>query len=118
MFKKRYLILLSIFLGLALQSCFKIEETIASVTVLNSAGTPVPGAEVRLFKFGTGETRFDTTQFTNGSGIASFNFSDFYESGQSGFAVLDIEVIKGSLLGSGIIKIEEQETSEESILIE
>ena len=98
MFKKRYLILLSIFLGLALQSCFKIEETIASVTVLNSAGTPVPGAEVRLFKFGTGETRFDTIQFTNGSGIASFNFSDFYESGQSGFAVLDIEIMKGSLL--------------------
>jgi hypothetical protein len=26
--------------------------------------------------------------------------------------------MKGSLLGSGIIKIEEQETSEESILIE
>ena len=118
MFKKRYLILLSIFLGLALQSCFKIEETIASVTVLNSAGTPVPGAEVRLFKFGTGETRFDPIQFTNGSGIASFNFSYSYESGQSGFAVLEIEVMKGSLLGSGIIKIEEQETSEESVLIE
>ena len=118
MFKKRYLILLSIFLGIVFQSCFKVEETIASVTVINSAGTAVPGAEVHLFKFGTGQTRFDTTQFTNGSGIASFNFSDFYESGQSGFAVLDIEVTKGSLLGSGIIKIEEQETSEESVLID
>ena len=118
MFKKRYLILLSIFLGIVFQSCFKVEETIASVTVINSAGTPVPGAEVHLFKFGIGETRFDTTQFPNGSGIASFNFSDFYESGQSGFAVLDIEVTKGSLLGSGIIKIEEQETSEESVLID
>jgi len=119
MFKKRYLILLSIFFGLALQSCFKVDETIASVTVLNAAGTPVPGAEVHLFKFGNdGPARFDTTQFTNGSGIASFNFSDFYEAGQSGFAVLDVEVTKGSLLGSGIIKIEEQETSEEIILVE
>lgn len=119
MFKKRYLILISIFCGLLFQSCFKVEETIASVTVLNEVGTPVPGASVRLYNIGLdGPPRFDTTQFTNGSGIASFNFSEYYEAGQSGFAVLDIEVSKGSLAGTGIIKIEEQETSEESVVVE
>lgn len=122
MFKKRYLVLLMVFLGLLFQSCFKVEETIASVRVLNEVGTPIPGASVRLFKIGDGGSgngnRFDTIQFTNGSGIASFNFSDDYEAGQSGFAVLDIEVTKGSLAGSGIIKIEEQETTEESVVVE
>lgn len=119
MFKKRYFVLIALFIGLLCQSCFKVEETIASVRVFNEAGTPIPGASVRLYKIGNdGPTRFDTIQFTNGSGIASFNFSEDYEAGQSGFAVLDIEVFKGSLAGSGIIKIEEQETTEETVIIE
>ncbi len=118
MFKKRYLVLFSIFCGIALQSCFKVEETIASVTVRNEAGTPVPGAAVRLHFEGNNNPRFDTTKVTNGSGIASFNFSDFYEAGQSGFAVLDIDVEKGTLLGSGIIKIEEQKTTSETVVVE
>jgi len=117
--QKRYLLLLSLIIGLLFSSCFKVEETVATVRVLNEANTPIPGASVRLYFQGNdGEARFDTIQFTNGSGIASFNFSEDYEAGQSGFAVLNIDVTKGSLLGSGIIKIEEQEVTEETVIID
>ena len=107
-----------------LSSCNKEEETIATVQVFNSFGAPVTGATVRLKGEATAETdfvpeiRFDTTQVTNGNGKVSFNFSDFYKQGQAGFVVLDIVATKGSLEGTGIIKIEEEETTEETVTIE
>jgi hypothetical protein len=55
---------------------------------------------------------------TNGTGKASFDFSDYYQEGQAGFAVLDIEAKKGSLEGEGIIKIEEMKTNDETVVIE
>jgi hypothetical protein len=55
---------------------------------------------------------------TNGTGKVSFDFTDYYQEGQAGFAVLDIEASKGSLEGEGIIKIEEMKTNEETVVIE
>jgi hypothetical protein len=121
---KLFSILLLTSSTLIFSSCKKDEETIATVLVLDVDGKPVPGAEVRLFAtpsepcVGCGEIRFDTTQVSNGTGKVTFDFSDYYESGQAGFAVLNIEAIKGSLTGSGIIKVEEKKTNEESITIE
>ena len=118
-------------LGLAListvllfTSCQPEVETIATVIVKNELGSAVPGATVRLFGVGSveddfiGEVRFDTTAVTNGTGKVSFNFSEFYKQGQAGFVVLDIEASKGSLFGEGIIKVEEEATTEEVIGIE
>ena len=109
-------------------SCYEIEETIANVTVvrINSVGEeiPVDEAEVRLYALGSldqdfvGEPRFDTTQVTSDEGFVSFNFSDYYVGGQAGFAVLDIEVSKGALYGTGLIRIEEMETTEEKVIVE
>ena len=120
MIKNRYLVLVVLALGVLLSSCFKVEPTVASVTVINELGTPVPGAEVHLFNFGdmAGDPKFDTIQFTNGSGVASFDFSECYEAGQSGFAVLNVAITKGSLEGSGIINIEEQTTTSETYVVE
>ena len=107
-----------------LSSCRKDKETIATVQVLNSFGSPVPGATVRLKGEASAATdfiaelRFDTTQVANGTGKVSFNFSDFYQQGQAGFVVLDIVATKGALEGTGIIKIEEEETTEEAIVIQ
>jgi len=109
---------------LVISSCKKDLETIATVIVLNANGNPVPGATVRLFSSPSvlppppNELRFDTTAVTNGTGKVTFNFSEFYKKGQAGFAVLDIEAFKGALFGIGIIKIEEEDTSEESVTIE
>ena len=105
-------------------SCKKDPETIATILVLNSDGEPIPGASVRLYSNPSPEStnnnalRFDTTNLTNGSGKVTFNFTDFYKKGEAGFAVLDIEAFKGVLYGTGIIKIEEQTTTEESVEIE
>ena len=107
-----------------MSSCKKEEETIATVVVKNELGQVVPGATVRLFGQGSvdddfiGEIRFDTTAVTNGTGKVSFNFSDFYKQGQAGFVVLDIEANKGALFGDGIIKVEEETTTEEVVLLE
>lgn len=109
---------------MALSGCYEVEETIANVTVLNEFGSPVQGATVRLYAFGSvdedfiGEPRFDTTDVTNAAGMVTFNFSDFYVDGQVGFAVLDIEATKASLDGAGLIKIEEMTTSEATVYIE
>jgi len=108
----------------AVSGCKKDQQTIATITVVNADGETVPGASVRLYAVSSqtppppNEPRFDTTQVTNGTGKVSFDFSDYYEEGQAGFAVLDIEASKGSLEGEGIIKIEEMKTNDETVVIE
>lgn len=112
-------VVLAVFTG-----CDKVVETIATVQIVNELGSPVPGATVRLYGVGSvdddfiGEPRFDTTQVTNGTGKVSFNFTEFYKQGQAGFVVLDIEASKGALTGQGIIKVEEETTSEEVVTID
>ena len=116
-----------IFAGLmviAISGCKKDQQTIATITVVNADGEAVPGASVRLYAVSSQtppppqEVRFDTIQVTNGTGKVSFDFTDYYEECQAGFAVLDIEASKGSLEGEGIIKIEEMKTNEETVVIE
>ena len=96
-------------------SCYKKKDTIANVTVLNVLNEPVAGIEVRLF-YGTSadSARIDEVATTGGGGTASFNFNELYKSGQAGFAVLDI-YIGGNVVG--IIKIEEETNSEETVII-
>ncbi len=122
MLKKRYLVIMILAFGVILSSCFKVEPTVATITVINEQGAAVPGASVRLFNNGStppqGEPKFDTTQFTNGSGVTSFDFSECYEAGQTGFAVLNVDISKGTLTGSGIINIEEQEVTSVTIEVD
>jgi len=104
--------------------CKKDKKTIATITVVSNTGAVVPGANVQLYSACSecpppaGGYRFDTTLVTNGTGKVSFDFTDFYKKGQAGFAVLDIHASKGVLEGDGIIKIEEETTTEETITIE
>lgn len=120
---KLFLLLLSTSAVFVLSSCKKDQETVATILVLDNSGNPVPSATVRLF----GEPsencdgcniRFDTLGVTNGTGKVTFDFSDFYKAGQAGFAVLNIEATKGTLFGEGIIKIEEEKSTEESVTVE
>ena len=117
-------LVLLIAVAFGFNGCNEIEDTVAVVYVQNSLGAPVQGAEVRLYAVGSvnqtfiGELRFDTTQVTNAAGSVSFNFSEYYKQSQAGFAVLDIEATKGSLTGIGIIKIEEEMTNEQTVIME
>ena len=96
-------------------SCYKKKDTIANVTVMNANNEAVSGVEVRLFYGVSADSaRIDKTSTTGGGGTATFNFNELYKSGQAGFAILDIYV-QGVLVG--IIKIEEEKTSEETVII-
>jgi len=104
-------------------SCRKESPTIAVITVVDSASAPFPGAMVRLYVTPTisqhGAIIIDDTLYTDIDGQATFDYTDMYNLGQAGFAVLDIEVRSGdTLYGEGIIKVEDEETSEETVIIE
>lgn len=111
-------------MGVVLSStgCRKKKDTIAKIYVRDTANAPVVGAQVVL----KGESTvtpsppvvlFDTTT-TNGSGEAIFNFNDVYQLGQAGVAVLNIEAQKNGMTGQGIIKVEQETTSEETVFIQ
>lgn len=103
-------------------ACRKKEDTIARITVKDSAAMPVPNARVILYGTSTKApiepvVRRDTA-FTNSSGVATFNYNDIYQLGQAGFAVLDIVVTKDNMSGSGIIKIEEEKENTQTVFIQ
>lgn len=111
-------------LGVAFSSsgCNKKKDTIAKIYVRDAANAPVAGAQVVLYGQSTitpapPVVLFDTTT-TNGSGEAIFNFNDVYKSGQAGVAVLNIKAQKSGLVGQGIIKVEQETTSEETVFIQ
>lgn len=109
-------------LGAGLGSCNKEKDTKATITVLDTAGAVVAGAYVKLFANPVDPLQADfsrlTKEGTTGSdGKVTFDYSEFYKRGQAGFAVLDILAQKDSLSGEGIIRIEEEQTNEETVSI-
>ena len=110
-------------LGVALSSgCRKKADTIAIIYVRDVANQLVSGATVVLYGQSTTNqpanvVLYDTT-ISNTSGEAKFNFNDVYQLGQAGVAILNIEATFNSGVGEGIIKIEEETTSEETVFIQ
>jgi hypothetical protein len=122
-FQKTILLLFLCGLGVAFSSgCRKKQDTLAIITVLNTDSEPVQGAEVVLYGQSTinqpaNVVLFDTSE-TNIQGEALFDFNDVYQLGQAGVAVLNIEAYKDGAEGTGIIKIEQETTSEETVFIQ
>lgn len=114
-------ILLAIASAGVFSGCRKKKDTIAKIYVKNWSNELVEGATVILYGKSTINTPanvvlYDTTQ-TNSSGVAVFNYNDVYQLGQAGVAVLDIKAYKDGAQGQGIIKVEEETTSEETVFI-
>ena len=103
----------------SLNSCYKPDQTIAIIRVLdNNTNNPIENISVRLFfddSNGGSITEIDIIKNTLSNGTASFDFSDGYRDGQAGFAVLDIEV-DGVFVG--VINIVEMTTTEKVIYIQ
>ena len=103
----------------SLNSCYKPDQTIAIVRVLdNNTNNPIENISVRLFfddSNGGSIPEIDIIKNTLSNGTASFDFSDGYKDGQGGFAVLDIEV-DGVFMG--VINIVEMTTTEKVIYIQ
>jgi hypothetical protein len=109
--------------GFSSTGCRKKKDTIAIIYVRDAANQLVSGAQVVLYGQSTipnqavNVTLYDTTT-TNTSGEAKFNFNDVYQLGQAGVAVLNIEASASGLSGEGIIKVEQETTSEETVFIQ
>ena len=128
----RFLLKTGLFLSLllivtlSLNSCNKELPTIAKIRVFDTAGNVVPNAMVRLFPEPSINPHptiiIDDTLWTDFDGIAEFDYTESFNLGQAGFAVLDIEVAllkeneDDSLYGEGIIKIQPEETNEEDVI--
>ncbi|MBS1570701.1 MAG: hypothetical protein JST45_14830 [Bacteroidetes bacterium] len=113
---------LLIILGSGLGACNKEKATKAEITVLDTAGAAVAGAYVKLYANPSNPLQADFSRLTmegttSSDGKVIFDYSDFYKRGQAGFAVLDILAKKDSLSGDGIIRIEEEQTNEETVVI-
>lgn len=107
--------------AVAFTGCNKPKPTKALITVQLEDGTKVADAAVKLYAdpaYPLGDpSRLDMEKRTDGGGLAEFDYSDFYKKGQSGFAVLDILCTYDTLVGKGIIKIEEEKDNRETITL-
>ena len=126
--KSRFLVLFTLLLTIAVfTACNKEKDTIAEVKVVTPNGSAVPGAKVRLFGQSTtpnvdvGDLRIDKEGYTAGNGIIKFDFSDLYVQGQSGFAILDVEISKeypdSTASMQAIMKIVEEETNKKTFIL-
>ena len=103
-------------------SCDKEEETLVVITVKDIEGTPVQGALVRLFPEPSAEQPNEligeVERTSDVAGEAIFDFSDYYEQGQAGLAVLNIEATKDTLAAQGIINIEPEQVNRQNIILQ
>ena len=118
--KVGFVMLMFVAISMVFSACYKKKDTIAVVTVVDGNEKPVAGAEVVLTwendtlpKEAQRES-LEQTATTDGSGKASFNYNELYKSGQAGVFVLDVFVNGNNI---GIIKVEEETTSEETVIL-
>lgn len=112
------------FLALPSLGCRKKKDTIVNIYVKNASNEFVAGATVRLVAEPTqgqnGAIMEEWQNFntqTNSSGMASFNFNEIYELGQAGVAVANVEATKDGATGYGVVKVEQETTSEETVFL-
>jgi len=115
-------ILLSFLIVGMMTSCRKESPTVAIITVVDTEGVIFHGATVRLHPEPTINPHpaiiIDDILISDRNGEASFDYTDKFNLGQAGFAVLDIEIWSGDTLsGTGIIKVEAEQTSEETVVL-
>lgn len=111
------LAIISLMMVFALSRCYKERDTIASVTLLRASdSTKVTDAQLRLYY--DGSDRIDTMITTKSNGIAEVNFTEKFKAGQTGFAVLDIDLVLGDSVIEpqiGIIKVEQEQISKQTV---
>lgn len=110
-----------------ISSCKKKKETIAKITVLNTASQKVAGATVLLYAEPTppasggpvapGTLLWEKTATTDASGVATFDFTDIYQQGQAGVVIANIRASADGKTGEGIIKVESETTSGATVFL-
>lgn len=115
-----YFLVLLIIVG-SISACRRKQDTIVEITVRDSNNQLVVGANVRIYPEPTdssgGTLLWDYESISNSAGVATFNFNEIYQLGQSGVVVANIEARKDSNLGTAIIRVEQETTSTETVFI-
>ena len=109
--------------GVSLVGCKKEKPTTARIIVVDTEGDIVPNAEVRLhpgyYELSDADVRLDHTLTTDMDGDCIFNYTDYFNLGTAGFALLDIDVkLDDEIVGDGIIKIEEEKHNVETVIVD
>lgn len=113
-----------LFLLVSFSACEDPQPSTAVITVNDVDDEPVHNAKVRLYGkpsdtvYATKEVDVDEEKQTDTRGKAKFNFEEYYEDGQSGLMVLDIEVIKDSIQVEDYIEVVEGEESTKTVTLE
>lgn len=126
--KSRFLALFTLVLAIVLfTACNKEKDTIAEVKVVTPNGSVVAGAEVRMYGQSTtpnvdvGDLLIDRKAYTAANGIVKFDFTDLYVQGQSGFAILDVDITKvypdSTVFMQAIMKVVEEETNQKTFVL-
>ena len=117
------LAMLASFFVFTSSGCRKKGDTIVLITVRNSDNQVVPNAMVRLYGQSTTNppsgpvVRVDTA-YTDALGVATFDYTENFKLGMAGLFVLNIDARKDNKFGAGIVKIVEEETTEEKVFIQ
>jgi hypothetical protein len=101
-------------------ACKKEKDTVAKIRVLNDQNEVVEDAMVRLWPNPDpvlGAMIPADTAYTNDEGYAYFDYTNVFNLGQAGFRILDIEVRSDDYYGVGLIKIIEEEITENTVVI-
>jgi hypothetical protein len=120
---KKTFLFLCIFTLIAIVGCKKKKDTTATITVTNkTTGASLENAKVVLYATSTtghqAAVTVHDTAYANSNGVAYFNFNDVYQLGQAGVCVLNIKATKDNLSGEGIIKIEEEKTTNANVFLQ
>ena len=128
--KKFTLALIVTILAFSFSSCRKEKDTTATVLIVDASNNPKAGVFVRVFcpdvtcKDGVLGDNTNRTATTGANGKVSFNYTEDFQLGQAGFAVLDVAVYLTELdmedytntQTTGVIKIEEEQGNDQTII--
>lgn len=112
------------FFSFGMFSCRKEAATVAIITIVDATGAVYPNATVRLYPEATINPYpliiIDDEILSDNSGEALFDYTDKFNLGQAGFTVLTIQVNSedNTLFGEGIINVEAEKTSYETVMIQ
>lgn len=112
-----------LFLVIAVSSCEKPVDSQVRITVKDASGSTIEGLVVRLYGESTDSvyvnklSLYDLEETTNEGGIAVFNFNDFYDQGDNGFAILTVEVAQDTNVYKSLVKVSEGETISKEIVL-
>lgn len=124
--KSLKLTFIGLFLAFFVFACYKVENTTAVITVIDVNKAIVQGAEVHVFPNPsvidtnkTSNSELESTKITDTQGQVFLDYTSYYEDGQVGLFVLDVEVTYQNLdtlvVVATNLKVDEQKDNQKTI---